>query len=235
MSSTHRISLIASCWSLGACSSALPRRCPSSRMRQRARSRCATGRDDCAAADEPTAAPRTCGAAPAGADAASAPRRPVRRDRAPPRRSSKCRRARAADFDRAVNLMRAGNATEAELEFKQLAAGYPQLAGPHVNLGLLQRKAGRLDEAEAVAAHRDAAQSRRAPSPGTSSASRCACAGKFKDAASAYEQRASRADPELRARASQLRRAARPVSRRSRSARSPSSSATRSSRAKTSP
>jgi tetratricopeptide (TPR) repeat protein len=46
--------------------------------------------------------------------------------------------------------MRAGNATEAELEFKTLAAGYPQLTGAQINLGLLQRKANRLDEAEAT-------------------------------------------------------------------------------------
>ena len=54
----------------------------------------------------------------------------------------------AADFDRAVNLMRAGNATEAELEFKQISVAYPQLASPRINLALLQRKAGRLEEAE---------------------------------------------------------------------------------------
>ena len=46
--------------------------------------------------------------------------------------------------------MRSGNATEAELEFKQLAIGYPQLAGPQINLALIQRKAGRLEEAEAT-------------------------------------------------------------------------------------
>ena len=33
----------------------------------------------------------------------------------------------ASEFARAVELMRAGNAGEAELEFQQLAAGYPQL------------------------------------------------------------------------------------------------------------
>src|SRR5688500_4620715 len=53
----------------------------------------------------------------------------------------------AADFARAVDLMRAGKASDAELEFQQLALGYPQLAGPHVNLGILHRKAGRLDPA----------------------------------------------------------------------------------------
>lgn len=53
-----------------------------------------------------------------------------------------------SDFERAVGLMRQGNATEAELEFKQLTAGYPQLTGAHINLALLQRKANRLEEAE---------------------------------------------------------------------------------------
>ena len=56
----------------------------------------------------------------------------------------------AADFDRAVGLMKAGRATDAELEFKQLSAAYPQLVAPRINLALLQRKAGRVDEAEAT-------------------------------------------------------------------------------------
>ena len=53
-----------------------------------------------------------------------------------------------ADFDRAVGFMRAGNNTEAELEFKQVALQYPQLAAPYVNLGILYRKTGRLDQSE---------------------------------------------------------------------------------------
>jgi tetratricopeptide (TPR) repeat protein len=44
--------------------------------------------------------------------------------------------------------MRQGNSTDAELEFKQLTAGYPQLTGAHINLALIQRKTNRLDEAE---------------------------------------------------------------------------------------
>lgn len=55
-----------------------------------------------------------------------------------------------ADFDRAVGFMRAGNATEAELEFKQVALQFPQLAAPYVNLGILYRKTGRLDQSEAA-------------------------------------------------------------------------------------
>jgi len=53
-----------------------------------------------------------------------------------------------ADFDRAVGLMRAGNQAQAEVEFQQLAVGYPALAGPDINLGILYRKDGRLDESE---------------------------------------------------------------------------------------
>ena len=55
-----------------------------------------------------------------------------------------------ADFDRAVGFMRAGNNTEAELEFKQVALQFPQLAAPYVNLGILYRKTRRLDQSEAA-------------------------------------------------------------------------------------
>jgi tetratricopeptide (TPR) repeat protein len=53
-----------------------------------------------------------------------------------------------ADFERAVGFMRAGNTTEAELEFKQIALQFPQLATPYVNLGILYRKTGHLDQSE---------------------------------------------------------------------------------------
>lgn len=53
-----------------------------------------------------------------------------------------------ADFNRAVGVMRSGNAAEAELEFKQMTLSYPQLSAPFVNLGILYRKGGRLDQSE---------------------------------------------------------------------------------------
>ena len=53
-----------------------------------------------------------------------------------------------ADFDRAVGFMRSGNTTEAELEFKQVALQFPQLSAPYVNLGILYRKTGRLEQSE---------------------------------------------------------------------------------------
>jgi tetratricopeptide (TPR) repeat protein len=53
-----------------------------------------------------------------------------------------------SDFTRAVSAMREGNATEAELGFKQMTLQYPQFAAPLVNLAILQRKDGHLDQAE---------------------------------------------------------------------------------------
>jgi tetratricopeptide (TPR) repeat protein len=44
--------------------------------------------------------------------------------------------------------MRSGNATEAELEFKQMTLAYPRLSTPYVNLGIIYRKAGHLDQSE---------------------------------------------------------------------------------------
>lgn len=55
-----------------------------------------------------------------------------------------------ADFDRAVGLMRGGKLGEAELEFGQLTAAYPDYAGPFVNLGIATRAAGKLDESAAA-------------------------------------------------------------------------------------
>lgn len=57
--------------------------------------------------------------------------------------------ARASQqFADALNLMKAGRDAEAETQFKELAAAYPQLAGPQVNLGLLYLKDSHLPEAE---------------------------------------------------------------------------------------
>jgi Flp pilus assembly protein TadD len=99
----------------------------------------------------------------------------------------------ASEFARAVELMRSGNAGEAELEFQQLAAGYPQLAGPHVNLGILYRKAGKLDpavESLRAAVERNPASAIAWNELGVTLRMR----GNFQDAAAAYE-RAVAADP----------------------------------------
>jgi tetratricopeptide (TPR) repeat protein len=88
-------------------------------------------------AQNPAASPSAPAAEAAAAPAPAAPR-PARQY---PSRA-------VADFDRAIGLVRAGNATEAELEFGQLAVAYPDFAGPQINIGLIRRKAGNLEAAE---------------------------------------------------------------------------------------
>jgi len=46
--------------------------------------------------------------------------------------------------------MKSGKGLDAELEFKQLVAAYPEYAGPQLNLGLLYLHDSRLNEAEAA-------------------------------------------------------------------------------------
>lgn len=52
-------------------------------------------------------------------------------------------------YDDALALMRAGHAADAERGFRALTQSDPDLAGPHANLGVLARQAGRLPEAVA--------------------------------------------------------------------------------------
>jgi len=89
--------------------------------------------------------------------------------------------------------MRAGKTVEAELGFKQLSLQYPQFAAPLVNLAILQRNDGHLEQAEetlksAVAHERGSAVAW--SELGATQRMR----GQFKDAASSYEQ-ALAADP----------------------------------------
>jgi len=56
----------------------------------------------------------------------------------------------AQQYAQALQLMKSGRNADAELEFKQLVAGYPQLTGPQLNLGLLYLHDSRLPEAEAA-------------------------------------------------------------------------------------
>jgi tetratricopeptide (TPR) repeat protein len=56
----------------------------------------------------------------------------------------------AQQYADALKLMRSGRTAEAESQFKQLAAAYPELAGPEVNLGLLYLQGSHLPEAEAA-------------------------------------------------------------------------------------
>ncbi len=75
-------------------------------------------------------------AAPSSAPVAAAPAAPP-----PPARAT-------ADFARAVALAKAGKDDEAELEFQQIAVGYPAYPGALVNLGLLYRKHGDLEKSD---------------------------------------------------------------------------------------
>ena len=101
--------------------------------------------------------------------------------------------AARADFDRALRYMRAGNATEAELGFKQVALQYPQFAAPLVDLGLLERKQGELEQSEASlkgAVAREGGNALAWTELGVTQRMR----GRFKEAADSYEQ-ALAADP----------------------------------------
>ena len=53
-------------------------------------------------------------------------------------------------YAQALEFMKSGRDTDAELELKELVVGYPQLAGPQLNLGLLYMRDSRWAEAEAA-------------------------------------------------------------------------------------
>ena len=50
-------------------------------------------------------------------------------------------------YDDALALLRAGHVADAEKGFRALTQSNPELAGPHANLGVIARNAGRLPEA----------------------------------------------------------------------------------------
>lgn len=122
----------------------------------------------------PAAAGTPAGAPPADSSGAAAPRPEVPA-------------AARADFDRAVEFMRTGNDTEAELGFKQVALQYPQFAAPLVNVAILQRKSGELDKAEGTlksAVERESGSAVAWTELGATQRMR----GEFKEAAASYEQ-----------------------------------------------
>jgi tetratricopeptide (TPR) repeat protein len=51
-------------------------------------------------------------------------------------------------FEKAVTLMSSGDFAAAEQGFRALAAAYPTYSGPLLNVGILQAKAGKLEDAE---------------------------------------------------------------------------------------
>lgn len=98
-----------------------------------------------------------------------------------------------ADFDRAVGLARAGDHSGSALEFGQLTAAVPQYAAAYYNLGIVQRKSGRLDDSIAslqAARERNPQSALIATELGLS----LRMAGRFAEAREAY-QAAIAADP----------------------------------------
>ena len=86
--------------------------------------------------------------APASAPAASAPQAAVGADAGPkPASTGPIAPATQRAYDDALALLRAGHAADAERGFRALTQSDPDLAGPHANLGLLARQAGRFPEA----------------------------------------------------------------------------------------
>jgi tetratricopeptide (TPR) repeat protein len=134
LKSTKKAAPVALAVLLCACSSTPQRTEPASSTVVPAAARPATAASNGPASPAATPSPATAPAL-AGSTAATAP--PVEI----PARA-------AADFGRAVGMMRTGKATEAELEFQQIAVAYPQFAGADINLGILYRKTGRLEQSE---------------------------------------------------------------------------------------
>jgi tetratricopeptide (TPR) repeat protein len=89
--------------------------------------------------------------------------------------------------------MRSGNAIEAELGFKQIALQYPQFSAPLVNLAIMQRKDGHLDQAEETLKSAVARENGSAIA-WTELGATQRMRGEFRDAAASYEQ-AITADP----------------------------------------
>ena len=86
--------------------------------------------------------------APAASAAASAPNAAASGVAGPaPASTGRIAPATQRAYDDALALLRAGRVADAERGFRALAQSSPELAGPHANLGLIARNAGRLPEA----------------------------------------------------------------------------------------
>jgi tetratricopeptide (TPR) repeat protein len=127
----------------------------------------------------PIATPADPAAAPV-ANAAAAPAAPAYNIPQPPARAT-------GEFSRALGLMRGADATQAILDMQVLTQSYPDLSGPHANLGILYRNANQLPEAEAALAK----ATERAPwdaQTWTEYGVTLRQAGKFAEARAAYEK-----------------------------------------------
>ena len=93
------------------------------------------------APDPVIATPADPTAAPVAAGAPAVPTAPSWNIPKPPARAN-------SDYTRALSMMRGADATQAILEMQVLTQSYPELSGPHLNLGILYRNANQLAEAE---------------------------------------------------------------------------------------
>jgi tetratricopeptide (TPR) repeat protein len=95
-------------------------------------------------------------------------------------------------FDHAVGLLQSGNTVQAEIEFRDVVLLAPKLAAPAVDLSILYRREGKLEEAEELlrtsATHNDSAM------VWTELGATQRLRGEFRDAAASYEK-AIAADP----------------------------------------
>ena len=102
--------------------------------------------------------------------------------------------AAKAAFDAALKAMADGKDAQAEQTLLKMAQDYPQLSGPHANLGIIYYRAGKLDKAEAAFRRAVEINPKRADSLdylGVISREK----GQFKQAAE-YYQKAIAADPD---------------------------------------
>jgi Flp pilus assembly protein TadD len=95
-----------------------------------------------------SAPPAASASAPGASPAASAPQAAASIPEGPkPASTGPIAPATQRAYDDALALLRAGHAADAERMFRALAQSNPELAGPHANLGVIARQAGRLPEA----------------------------------------------------------------------------------------
>ena len=98
--------------------------------------------------------PGSSGGAAATASAA-APARP-----APPVYDTPVNPATQRAFDDASRALRSGRVDEAERAYRALAQANPELGGPHANLGVIYRQAGKVDRSGQPSSSRPSSSAR---------------------------------------------------------------------------
>ena len=101
--------------------------------------------------------------------------------------------AARADFERALNALKAGREREAEQALLAMSRAYPDLSGPKANLGIVYFRLGKIEEAEQALAQAIKINPAR-PAYYNQLGIIYRAHGRFEDARKAYEQ-ALRLDP----------------------------------------